>query len=259
MKILGHDPAGKPYSGSNAPYCTLEYKRMRNSICNGNRDFALAYKYRTLYKELSANRIFISLPKTGALAYRRLDFADIFQRILAGVPKSDYLISYFQFFMDCFNSQNTDSPKVIEAKCFLSKKKNRNNIQMALKDMEAACKQDMMKVLHTLQKSPSVLTPKEAEILGKFEDISRAVSVLSLLIKGMYISPLPEKIPQAIFDEARKEDSRLSAYYQPDKSTPGYQKKLTLSQSGTRMQKRAALNFVNERAIAVIVLRGWVS
>lgn len=256
MKTLGHNPSGKPYHGSSAPFRIQEFIEMRDSICHGSRNFADAYALRTLFKHLSANRLCISLPQRGKLPYRQLDFADTFQRLLATVPQKDYLISYLEFFFRCYNDQNMYPERVIVSKCTFSKKKNRNNLQMALKDIAITCKRDMMKVLQVLQSTPSVLTPEEEEILGKYEDISRAVHVLDILFTGMYILPLPKTLSQEVFEEAEREDSRIANYYQRNAS--GYQRKQIHSSQNARKSKMPALYFVNERAIAVIVLRGWM-
>lgn len=203
--------------GDLRPYSIPAFVALRKQILTGPLNIDDVIRYREIFKQLLADRVRVSLralyeplPKAGVAAL--LEALDV-------RPQYADLRSFLSCTLDYYNQQalceyHTAAPAMAAKPS--SGRLQKKMVKDALKSMCRVAYVEVRPVLRELKRQEKSLMPSQHQIVEKYRTMTRAVSLLYLFFRALYLQPLPARIPAPVYDRVRVLDRRLEAYYGPE-------------------------------------------
>lgn len=199
---------GDRITGSVKPFQSTQYKLAYQQLTTGIPTFQLAHYFRTIVKQMSADRM------RSALVACNL-FAPLPQERLVSllyeyeVPYE--VCRYLVCLIDYFNDENLCEFHVLTEKCSKSTRRI-SAVKRGIRDVEAVIETDVCVVSKKLA-GTKCLGNLQQTVVGKYKTIDSATNLFLEMLEKMYLKPLPDKVSDPIFRAVRMLDPTIEKYY----------------------------------------------
>jgi len=199
---------GDRITGSTKPFQSDPYKFAYQQLTTGIPTFQIAHYFRTIVKQMSADRVRLALVACN-------HFAPLPRERLVSILREfdvpDEIFRYMICLIDYFNNENLCEFHVLTDKCSKSTRRI-SAVKRGIRDVEAVIETDVCVVSRKLAET-KCLGDLQQTVIGKYKTIDGATKLFLEMIEKMYLKPMPDKVSDPLFRVVRMLDPTIEKYY----------------------------------------------
>lgn len=212
-----HNPSGKrrgsrPVRGDITPYQIPDFINLKLKIMDGPIFFDQVVCYRNLLKQLLASRMRLAMQQNGF--YKPLPGINAFIQALYERPQYRSLCGFVSCVLDYYSNPAICEYHILAPQQSTPTKQRIRKKRMAdaIKSMMRLFYREVRPVLRKLEAYDTFIGEQRI-IVEKYRTMSRAIALLTLLFRFLYLQPLPARLPEDTFRHIWLINSDISRFY----------------------------------------------